>query len=93
MHIDYLNTNGFPTPVLFAIVLGFRLCCIMIDSLHTVDQGIASHIIGSAFWYVAVIRNKLGGNTRAVKISNLNRRLKAHYKSRSHEKRVGCKVI
>ena len=44
-------------PILLAKVIGFRLECIMVDVLHTVDLGIAAHIIGNAFvfgsWWLA----------------------------------------
>jgi hypothetical protein len=59
----------------------------MIDSLHTVDQGIASHIVGSALWYVTVIRGKLGGGTQAAKVELLNKRLKQYYSQESCQKK------
>ena len=86
-YIHYLNCNGLPIPVLFLIAIGFRLCCVMIDSLHTVDQGIASHIVGSALWYVTVIRGKLGGGTLAAKVELLNKRLKQYYSQESCQKK------
>ena len=34
-------------PVLLNELTGFTLTCIHIDVLHTVDQGVASHIVGN----------------------------------------------
>ena len=53
----YLHAEGLAVPVLFACLLGFRLECVMVDVLHTVDQGVASHIVGSVIWLVAVVQN------------------------------------
>ena len=48
-YLAQLEASGKPTPTLFRRVFGLRLECIAIDVLHTVDQGVASHIIGIIF--------------------------------------------
>ena len=48
-YIGHLRASSTPIPVLLDKVLGLRLDCIMIGVLHTVDQGVASHIIGNIF--------------------------------------------
>ena len=53
----------------------------MIDTLHTVDQGIASHIVGNVIWLVVVSRKKLGGTSKESLIAAVNQHLKQWYKS------------
>ena len=62
-YLEYLRGLGIAIPVLLIALIGFRLECIMVDTLHTVDQGVASHILGNVFWYVAVRKRSLGGGT------------------------------
>ena len=54
--MQYLRDEGRPQPTLLAEVTGLRLEQIMIDILHTVDQGVSAHIIGNILWIVAVVR-------------------------------------
>ena len=51
-----LIAAGLAVPALLTAVIGFRHQCVQIDVLHTVDQGVASHIIGNVMWYVACVR-------------------------------------
>ena len=60
-YINLLRASGFAIPVLFLVVLGFRLECIRIDVLHAVDQGLSSHIVGNVICHIGVIRNCFGG--------------------------------
>eukprot|EP00959_Pyramimonas_sp_CCMP1952_P387391 8118461-Pyramimonas_sp.AAC.1 len=53
-YLRHLHVEGLAVPVLFACLLGFRLECVMVDVLHTVDQGVANHIVASVIWLVAV---------------------------------------
>ena len=63
--MQYLRDEGRPQPTLLAEVTGLRLEQIMIDILHTVDQGVSAHIIGNILWIVAVVRCFFGaGNMR-----------------------------
>ena len=68
-YLRYLHAEGLAVPVWFACLLGFRLECAMVDVLHTVDQGVASHIVASVIWLVAVVKTSFGGATQAEKIS------------------------
>ena len=75
----FIIAAGLGLPILLGCVLGFRLECVMVDPLHTLDQGVSSNIIGSVFWYIAVIRNFLGGNTYDRRVFNLWSDLKLWY--------------
>ena len=46
-YLRYLHEEGLAVPALFAVggVIGLRLDNVMVDILHTVDLGIASHIV------------------------------------------------
>ena len=63
-YITHLRASDTPIPALLEKVVGLRLECIMIDVLHTVDQGVASHIIANIFWVLVVLRGVLGGNNQ-----------------------------
>ena len=52
-HESYLAEIGANIPILFLIAIGLRLECVMIDILHTVDLGVAAHIIGNMFWGIS----------------------------------------
>ena len=67
---------GKSIPVLLLLVIGFRLECVMIDVLHTVDQGIASHIIANVLWLVAVKKKAFGGSNQDNNIANLYAHMK-----------------
>ena len=71
--------NGKEVPVLLAKVQGLRLDCIMIDILHTVDQGVASHVIGNIF-FQCVSDHVFGGSNQQENLAILQDRLHAHYK-------------
>ena len=45
-----MDATGGWVPIFLRLAVGFRLECIMIDVLHCVDQGVASHIIANVFW-------------------------------------------
>jgi hypothetical protein len=77
----YLLAAGLAIPILFATLIGFRLECVMVDTLHTVDQGTGSHIVGNTLWHMAVIRGCLGGTTIATKVAALNTYLVNWYKT------------
>ena len=54
----------------------------MVDTLHTVDLGVASHIVGNVFWLYAVSRRVFGpGGTQEMAIQALNRHMKEWYKT------------
>ena len=49
---EHVRSSGLFLPVLLDVIIGLRLECVMIDVLHTVDLGIAAHIVGSGFWLI-----------------------------------------
>ena len=80
-YIAYLTAMGLAIPILFTVVIGFRLECVTVDPLHCVDQGVASHVIGNIIWIIAVVRNVFGGRTYDIRMSNCAANLKALYKT------------
>ena len=68
--MQYLRDEGRPQPTLLADVKGLRLEQIMVDILHTVDQGVSAHIIGNILWIVAVMRCYFGGRNMKEKVKN-----------------------
>ena len=70
-YMAYLHANGLAPPILFAAagVIGLRLECVMVDVLHTIDLGFASHIIGNVLWYFFVVCAVLGGTNIEAKIA------------------------
>lgn len=56
----HLRMAGRAIPVLFLVVLGFRLEFVTIDVLHCVDKGVGSHIVGNIVWIIVVLRNSSG---------------------------------
>ena len=79
-YMDFLRGAGLAIPVLFLCVIGLRLECIMVDTLHTVDQGVACHIIANIFWILVINRRVLGGDTQEDAIQGLQKYLKEWYK-------------
>ena len=71
-YLAYLRAAALAIPVLLLAVIGFRLECVMIDTLHTVDQGVASDIIANVFWLIAEKRKCLGGANQEEQIAKLN---------------------
>jgi len=66
-------------PALLICIIGFRLECVAIDALHTVDLGVASHIVGNVFWLIAVKKKAFGGTTQDEQIKNLDSDMKKWY--------------
>jgi hypothetical protein len=69
-YMDHLRMSGRPIPVMFGRggVIGLRLSNVMVDILHTVDQGFGSHIIGNILWYFVILSACFGGRTYADRI-------------------------
>ena len=61
-------------------VIGLRLSCVMVDILHTIDQGVGSHIVANIIWYYAVLMAVFGGATYAERINRCENDLKLWYK-------------
>jgi hypothetical protein len=54
-YMAHLRHGGLPVPMMFRQVggvIGLRLECVMVDVLHTVDQGVASHVVGNIIWFL-----------------------------------------
>jgi hypothetical protein len=79
-YIAHRLAAGLAIPVLFAICLGFRLECVTVDPLHSVDQGVASHIVGSVMWYCANVRKFFPGSTQATRIKLMYADLQQWYR-------------
>ena len=60
----------------------------MVDVLHTVDQGVASHIIANVLWVFAVLRAVFGGRTYEDSVKKLQEDINKWYK----QIKVGSKV-
>ena len=69
-YMAYLIKTGVKLPVLLTQVIGLKLSCITVDTLHCVDLGIAAHILGGVFWLVAVLRRRYGGRTQDEAVAN-----------------------
>lgn len=74
-YINFLKGQGAPVPVLLEKLIGFTLTCIHIDVLHTVDQGVASHIIGN----VLIECSKSFGPNQDRRMAVLQDRVKQWY--------------
>ena len=91
-YMTFLRTSGLAIPVLFTVAIGFRLECVMIDVLHTVDQGVASHVIGNVLWIFAIMRGVYGGSNQAEKLAKLRDKLTEWYKKTKCASRLRGKL-
>ena len=91
-YMKYLRAAGFLIPALLAVAIGFRLDCIMIDVLHTVDQGVASHIIANVMWVFAVVRKVFGGKTQEENVQRLYAHMQKWYKGLKSKTRMQGKL-
>ena len=75
-HELYLSLyNACDIPVIFKKVIGFRIEQVMGDSLHTVELGVGSHILGNIMWE-CIAKHSFGGSTIASNISALDAKMK-----------------
>ena len=77
--LEELRAEGKEPPALFRTTIGLRLEAVMIDILHCVDQGAASHIIGNILW--EVVRMNMWGTTIEQNTEALHSDIKAWYAS------------
>ena len=77
-YVAELQAAGKPLPVLFVEVIGLRLESVMIDVLHTCDQGVASHIIGNIF-EECLAQGVFCAGGRAANLEALNKELLGWY--------------
>jgi hypothetical protein len=87
-HRDHLAAAGLPLPILLRYVVGLRLDSIMIDVLHTVDQGVAAHIIGNILFIYGVYRACFGGGTYEERVKLLAKDLSDWYKRTKCENKL-----
>ena len=64
----------------------------MVDTLHTVDQGIASHIVGNVFWLLATKRRVFGEASQLKHIRAVDKHLRQWYTDTRAESRVQGKL-
>ena len=86
-HATYLArlvAEGRELPSLFK-VLDLKLEGVMIDVLHTVDQGVASHLIANVLCEVCDL---LPGSTQKERAKVLNEMLIAWYKEHKHHHKI-----
>ena len=91
-YLRFLRRGGFAIPALLVLAIGFRLDCVMIDVLHTVDQGVASHIIANILWIFGVLRGVLGGANQVDKVKKLHLHIGKLYKDVREGTRVQGKL-
>lgn len=76
-HNDYLDLTRHQLPAIF-LIAGFRLECIVIDAMHTVDLGCAQHIIGNVFYELS--NSKQLGKNHDESVNALWTRLQQWYR-------------
>ena len=79
-YLAHLYAEGLPVPILLALAIGLRLESIMVDVLHTIDLGIAAHIVGNIMFIYGALRGVFGGGTFKERVSELSKVLSAWYK-------------
>ena len=93
-HSSYLRdlrAKGRTPPLLLTIVVGLTLGCIMVDVLHAVDQGVASHVIANIFMHC--IRKRVwGGATQAMNLAKLDEEIEAWCKEKKVKSRLQGKL-
>lgn len=90
-YLAELAADGRPVPTLFARVQGLRLESVMIDVLHTCDQGVASHVIGNVI-QACCSRKAFHPGTLDQNLAALQERMDAWYKRHSVDSRLRGKL-
>ena len=91
-HEDYvadLVARGVPLPMLF-LIEALRMEGVLIDSLHAVDQGIASHILGNIIF--ETMRLGQWGNNMKVQLEGLVAYLNNWYSRNRSRNRIQGKL-
>ena len=83
----HLKALGLALPLLLALVIGLRLECISIDTLHALDLGFNAHVIGNTFWE-SVTRQCWGKSTQEENVLELERDMKDWCKRNKVSSRV-----
>lgn len=82
-YCEHLRRSNIELPELFSVI-GLRVEAVMVDVLHAVDLGVASHIIGNI---LAELLPKFGSN-HGAQLKELNRRINAWYKQENIASRL-----
>ena len=72
---EELEREGSSMPLLFALVIGLSLPCLMIDVMHCLDLGVTSHIVANIFVH-CIRKHAFGGRTIEENTTLLNEHLK-----------------
>ena len=83
-----LKSRGLAMPVLLDQTVGLSLALVMVDTLHSVDLGVAAHIVGNTFWEL-VVHGVWSGRTQAESVERLYDELKAWYRGKDCTKIQG----
>ena len=67
-HEDYVNNFGPGRLPRLARVKGFFLRRVFIDSMHTVDMGVAPHVVGNILWEIVTTAEEFGTDSRAKRL-------------------------
>ena len=89
-HEDWVleqEAAGKSLPALMDRVHGLRLESVMVDILHTVDLGIAAHILGNIFWS-CVQMGVWPGGTQEKRVAGLQAAVMEHYKTTKETSRL-----
>ena len=85
--VALLRERGKKPSEIFKI-FGLRMESVMIDTLHTVDQGVASHVCGNVLWEALSLMNMNQGEA----LEEVEKRLRAWYKVNPRAARVQGKL-
>ena len=91
VYVAKLRATGRALPALFEHVAGLRLECVMVDILHTVDQGVALHIIGNVF-HECLTKGAFCDGGKDANLVALNAALVAWYKRTKETSRIKGKL-
>ena len=83
----YMSTFGYSIPILLLLVIGLRLECISVDSLHALDLGFACHIQGNTLWEL-VQRHAFGKPNQDENVQELEKEMKAWCKTHRVPSRI-----
>ena len=74
-YLEWLRVNGLAIPILLALVIGLRLECTSIDSLHVMDLGLAAHVVANTLWET-VLGKEWGQSTQDKNVAALEADMK-----------------
>ena len=86
--LAYCLAAGMMLPVFFTALIGFRLECVHVDTLHTVELGMGSHVAANILWHVGIVKGAFGGTTHAAKIKRRDAYLRQWYKDSKCSRKI-----